>query len=96
MKRNLLIAVLALFCFQSFTAIAQKPHNLTNQHLNLLTRYYDLSIQDIAGAVLSHKHISRTSGVYHFYYNQSYQGIQIHQAVADIHILPDGKVLSHH
>jgi hypothetical protein len=95
MKIFPIFLLLFLSCFCSNNLQAQKPHNLQSHYLQQLIRYYDLTQQDLKNAVLSSSHTSSISGVQHYYYRQSHQGIQINPANASLHILPNGKVLSH-
>jgi Fungalysin metallopeptidase (M36)/Fungalysin/Thermolysin Propeptide Motif/Secretion system C-terminal sorting domain len=95
MKNSPVFLLFLLSCFCSINLQAQKPHNLQTHYLQQLIRYYDLTEQDLEDAVLNSSHTSSISGIQHYYYRQSYQGIEINPANASMHILPDGKVLSH-
>ncbi|MFK7807786.1 MAG: M36 family metallopeptidase [Saprospiraceae bacterium] len=94
--KNLPISILLFITFFSSTMLsAQKPHNFQNEQLTRLLNYTDLTQEDIADAVVSSYHTSSTSAVRHFYFRQTYQGIEINEADASIHILPNNELLSY-
>jgi extracellular elastinolytic metalloproteinase len=53
-----------------------------------------LTDTDIADVVLSGQSVSKNSGVKHFYLQQRYQGIEIHNAVSNVNLTKDDQVLN--
>lgn len=49
-------------------------------------------VQDLQELSLSSTHTSQLSGITHYYFQQSYLGIPIHNAIGSIHLDPSGKI----
>ena len=50
--------------------------------------------EDFKNWVITSEHVSRTSGVHHVYYRQTFNNIEIYGAEASIHIMANGEVLT--
>ncbi len=78
------------------SAFAQKPNNFADSFLHSTAANHELTEADLSDHIITHQHVSSTSGVHHFYYRQRHQGIEVQTANASIHILPSGQLLRSH
>ena len=86
---------LLLFAFCSVTAHAQllPPEQIARQHIEAKHADWDLSFADISDMLLDYQYQSRHNGLTHLYFQQTYQGIGIYNAILNISILPNGEIL---
>jgi PKD repeat protein len=64
------------------------------EHLRKNKQALRLTDTDIADVVLSGQSVSKNSGVKHFYLQQRYKGIEIHNAVSNVNMTKDDQVLN--
>jgi len=95
MKNRLL---LTLFLLLPILLIAKGPRQ-NEKVLSLLKasalskKDSKFSANDLNETVIRDQHISKQSGVHHFYVWQYYNGIAIHNAISSVHLMPDGQLL---
>lgn len=93
MKKNTLrLIVLLTFVFTGPVDAQDFSDEITRQ-LNQLVEQNDLMPEDINWQINS-EHISRTSGVHHIYFRQTFNDIEIYGTESGIHLLPNGKIIS--
>lgn len=87
MKRGYQILFLCflLFQFPKYTSAQQ----MRSGHIQKAISAFNLTEDDLSDAVLTHSHTSKKSGITHFYYQQTLNGIAIRGANIDIHIKGD-------
>ncbi|MEM1121486.1 MAG: T9SS-dependent M36 family metallopeptidase [Bacteroidota bacterium] len=95
MKINLLFLTFILGCLTTFVG-AQSAQELADDVLKRTATNYNLSSEDLADWIVKDEHVSNVSGVHHIYVRQRYQGIEIYNADASMHVAADGKLLQHH
>ena len=84
--------LLTLFAvFSAISASAQKEAQLTRQYLNENLQKYNLSKLDVTDMKVTSEYLSPTTGWYHVYFNQTWQSIEVYNAVLGVTI-KDNKV----
>lgn len=85
--------LLFMLCM-SLGLFAQNQTNVETamNHISEQTVAWDLKSQDIENMFVSDNYVTKHNGVNHIYFNQSYKGIPIHNAISNIAITKDGKV----
>ncbi|MCB0518113.1 MAG: M36 family metallopeptidase [Lewinellaceae bacterium] len=96
MKRHLscCLAALILSLSVSFQIVAQNEIQLAQTFLDAHAGELGLQPGDYACLQLKNHFESRLSKVHHYYFNQCYQGIEVNRAVFNLHLLPNGEVLT--
>ncbi len=91
MKKSYRILFLCFIFLQiSMNTQAQK---MRSNHIQKAKSAFNLLENDLSDAILTHSHTSKKSGVTHFYYQQTLNGIAIRGANIDIHTKGD-KILT--
>jgi hypothetical protein len=83
-----------LTCFFSSAAFSQKQSKLdiALRYLEQNTEQWNLTPADITNVYVSDQYSTSHNGVTHIYFNQTFQNINVYNAIAGIHITPNGKV----
>ncbi len=92
--KNFTLSLIMVFCCGFLTQVDAQDftQNLQAEFQQKLENN-KLTVQDMQWDVTS-QHRSNTSGVYHVYFNQTLNGIQIKGTESSLHILSNGKTLS--
>ena len=93
LNHNLTFLFLILFSFQSFSQ-SQRTLDIALQHLEQKRQDFQLTQQDISNYKISDHYASKHNGVTHVYLQQQYAGINLQNALININILPNEKVLN--
>jgi len=91
MEKGYRILFLCFIFFQ--ISINMQAQKMRSGHIQKAKSAFNLKQNDLSDAVLTHSHTSKKSGVTHFYYQQTLNGIAIRGANMDIHI-KGGKILT--
>ncbi len=98
MKRSLfsrLFLFLSLVFFsQNISAQYEQELDIALQHLKAQQKKLNLTEHDISNYIISDLYQSKHNGVTHVYLKQTYNGIEVFNAITNINILPNGKVLN--
>ena len=87
MKKGYQVLFLCFLLFQiSKYASAQ---GMLSGHIQEAKSVFNLTDNDLSDAVLTHSHTSKKSGIAHFYYQQTLNGIAIRGSNIDIHVKGD-------
>ena len=78
----------------SLQAQVRPPLELALEHIQQHRADWGLTAQDVTDMHLSQQLTSKHNGVTHLYFVQRHQGIEVHNAILNVNILPDGRVLS--
>lgn len=89
------LIVIFLFSFSPFANAQTDPTEAAVAHLEKTKKNYNLSADDLT-YIITDNYTDRHNGVTHLYLRQQYAGINLPQANADIHLLPNGEVLTMH
>lgn len=65
---------------------------LGRQYIQSSTSQWGLQKEDVLELLISDQYISEHNGLTHIYYQQSYKGIPVYNAITSVHITKDGKV----
>ncbi len=90
---SLIIAILFMTPNLLF-AQAQSPVDLALRHIEKNKKDLNLSSDDIKDFRVSDLYISRHNGVTHVYLNQVSNGVAVRNALINVNILPNGKVIN--
>jgi hypothetical protein len=74
-------------------AASKKPDDVAREHVRRQARGLGLGASDVKEAVVRSVVPSRHNGVTHVYVQQRYRGIDVHNGIATVNVLPDGRVL---
>lgn len=90
-----IISCLSLGVLLAFTTshVAQNATDSAQGHIDQILKNYNISQQD-AVYEITDQHISSISNVEHVYFRQVLNGLQIYGTESDVHILPNGKIIS--
>ncbi len=94
MKKITQYAVLIWICIISAPLVAQNFSGTITQQINNMVEQKQLTLKDVQWQI-SAESVSRTSGIQHVYFKQTLNELEIYGTDSGIHILPDGKVISH-
>ncbi|WP_143473306.1 M36 family metallopeptidase [Flavilitoribacter nigricans] len=86
------LIVLALVIGTPGVSLAQSSTELARKQITQEWVAAGKTVQDLEELKLSSEHTSKISGITHFYFQQSYQGIPIHNAIGSIHLDPSGNI----
>lgn len=88
------LLVLALLISANFIwAQSQSALDIALRHIEQNAQTWDLNQADVSDMVITDSHISSISGVAHIYFKQRHQGIEVENAILNVSIDADGKVL---
>ncbi len=89
--RQALLLLLTVFIASNASA-----QNLEQVALDLLEqeyKKYNLTQEDATNYVVSDSYVSKHNGLSHVYIKQTYKGIPIHNAIFNVNVLPDKRIL---
>jgi len=72
----------------------QTPLDIALRHIEQNREAWGLTAQDVAGMGVNYQYASKHNGVSHIYFVQRHAGIEVYNAILNVNILPDGKVLN--
>ena len=72
----------------------QTPLNIALRHIEQNYKQWNLTQQDIAEMIVTDNYQSKQSRVTHVYFQQQYAGISLQNAILNVNIMEDGRVLS--
>ena len=93
MKKLSPILWMVLLCISSGTLTAQNFSDVINKQLEQIAEKSALLPADLQWQITSQS-VSRTSGIHHTYYRQTFNGIEIYGTESSIHLMSNGQVLS--
>ncbi len=96
MKFKFTTLILAtLFMLTSFFAWSQSqtPLDIALRHVEQNFKKWELTQSDVSDMVISDMYQSKHNGVTHVYFKQRHQGIALQNAILNLNITKDGKVL---
>lgn len=73
-------------------AQVQTPLDIALRHIESQTENWGLTKGDLSDIVVNDQFQSQHNGVTHIYFMQRYQGVEIHNAIMNVNILPNGEV----
>jgi hypothetical protein len=76
--------ILLLILFTSIATMAQTPVDVARNYVNQNFAAQKLSANDVAEMKVSSAYLSPTTGWYHVYFNQTYQSIEVYNALMNI------------
>ncbi len=68
------------------------PKTLVERHLQEKAISWKLQAEDVSDVRIRDAYTSTHNGITHVYVNQRYRGIDIHNAISGLHLLPSGKL----
>ncbi|MBK8557838.1 MAG: M36 family metallopeptidase [Lewinellaceae bacterium] len=97
MRKNLVlslgVSVLALFAFHvAFGQTSTSAHDLALRLLQTEPTAFNLLPADVADIHVTDEYVSSNNGVTHIWVQQQYHGIPVFNALAGLHVAPNGKV----
>lgn len=90
-KNFILLPTFLCFWGQTILVNAQKE-TLALESLMNAGKKWDLTATDLQSAIESDRYTSTHNGVTHIYLQQRHAGIPVHNAIAGVHLKPDGTV----
>ena len=90
LTRGILVSILTIF---SASMMAQDVSQNIDLQLSQLLENNNLLAQDTQWNITS-EHLSSSSNVYHAYYRQMLNGLEIHGTESGIHLLTNGRVIA--
>jgi extracellular elastinolytic metalloproteinase len=87
--------LLFLFCLSTPSLVGQllPPIDYATQHIEVQYASWGLTAADISELTVRDQYQSRHNGLTHIYFQQTHQGIEIHNAILNVSVLPNGKIL---
>ena len=82
----------SFFCFSN--ASAQNSIEISDNYVKKNLHQYKLSKSDIKDWIITDNYVSNHNGVNHIYYQQTYEGIPIENALINVNVLQDGNILT--
>jgi len=92
-RKFYLLLLTSLFLYTTTFGQHEKAISAAKQYLQENLANWQLTEADIADLEVQNIFTSKHNGVTHIYFNQSYQGIKIFNALSTINVLPNGEVL---
>ncbi len=92
-KMQMLTIFALLMISKLITAQSLSPIEISQRHIVEQAPTWGLTTEDISDLRISDSHISSISGVAHIYYQQRFQGIAVENAIINLSIAPNGKVI---
>ena len=94
-KLTILIGLLICLIIPS-TIFSQTDKNidLALQHFEEKAKDYNLTSRDITNHLISDNYTSKHNGVTHIYFQQQHENINVRNAITNINVLPNGKILN--
>ncbi len=74
-------------------AQSQTPLNIAVRHVEQNFKHWELTQEDVSDMVVTDNYRSKKSGVTHIYFNQRHAGIIAQNAIINVNILENGKVV---
>ncbi len=90
---QVLIGIFIAMAISSFAQL-QSPLDIALRHLEQNRNELQLTTTDISNYYISDLYTSKHNGVTHVYLYQTHKDIPVHNAIININILPNGKVLN--
>lgn len=92
-KSTYLFFTLLFFVSSNLLAQVQTPLDIALRHIEAQTENWELTKGDLSDLVVNDQFQSKHNGVTHIYFMQRHQGIEIHNAIMNVNILPNGEIL---
>ena len=80
--------------FSTSLLFCQSPEIQAERHIKANLESHDLINSDIENWYVSDNYVSKHNGINHIYYQQTYQGVSVLDAIININVLQDNSVLS--
>lgn len=93
-----LLTLMGLLLFSTLAGAQSRDEGKVQTALRFLqsqSKTMGLSTDDIAEFKLSSESFSKKSGVTHLYFIQTYKGVEVYNAIVNVHIGKDGRVINH-
>ncbi|RMF31542.1 MAG: DUF11 domain-containing protein, partial [Bacteroidetes bacterium] len=82
-----------VFLFVGILSWGQSAYDLALRHIQQQHAEWGLTAADVADMVVSDQYTSSHNGVTHIYFQQRHQGIEVFNALINVNVLPDGRIL---
>ncbi len=92
-KMRSLLSLALLLAANFIWAQSQSVLDIALRHIEQNAQTWELEQADVSDMLITDSHISSISGVAHIYFKQRYQGIEVENAIINVSITADGKVL---
>lgn len=92
-KENLAAALLVALLPFSLLAQSGKPEDIALSHIQEKAAEWGLTASDVKDLAISDQYTSRHNGVTHVYFTQQYLGVPVYNAITNVSVLPDGRIL---
>jgi len=92
-KMRSLLALSLLLAANFIWAQSQTALDIALRHIEQNAQAWELDQADVSDMIITDSHISSISGVAHIYFKQRHQGIEVENAIINVSITSDGKVL---
>ena len=87
------LALSLLLAANFIWAQSQSALDIALRHIEQNAQEWQLDKADVSDMIITDSHVSSISGVAHIYFKQRYQGIEVENAIINVSITADGKVL---
>jgi len=91
---SVLFMLMCVFTTGNLQAQDNTPLDIALRYLNDQKAELGLSTEDLAQYRISDMYQSNHNGVTHIYLIQQHEGLDLHNAILNINILPDGRILN--
>ncbi len=88
-----LTTLFTLLVISFLSAQVNQPLELATQHLQQNLDHLHLTASDLQGMTVSDQYVSKHNEVTHLYLQQRYLDIEVHNALINVNILPNGQIL---
>jgi len=88
--------LLLFFTVGVFGQTQEEIQRLTKSYIEQSATEFNLNLNDIREWSITSEHISEKSGIHHVYGIQKYHGIEIYNALFDLHIFNKNEVVAYH
>ncbi len=92
-KMRTLLSLALLLAANFIWAQSQSALDIALRHIEQNAPTWELDQADVSDMIITDSHISSISGVAHIYFKQRHQGIEVENAIINVSITADGKVL---
>lgn len=89
------LPLVIFFLFSVSSVFSQETNDIPSSIIENIKNTYYLSERDISGMILKQKSTTKQNNITHYYFNQTINGIEIHNAILNVHLFPDKKILHH-
>jgi extracellular elastinolytic metalloproteinase len=93
-KKNLLYCLILIFVQPFAFGQEQTALDIALRHLEQKREKLQLTSEDIRHFDITDAYSSRHNGLSHIYLNQKHKGVKVYNALININVLPDGRVLN--